>query len=167
MGIKAGRGSVVTPTWELWPCDDCAEAGTATAGVRNLGRRGYCSKHLLDLYSTFGPEAWIDGGIGLPTGPARPEYGPLEYGLTCICCKATWTGIPGDPCPWCETHIGQQRMWQIDLLLEPPDIDPQDINYADRMKGWAARMQVGIDAGLVTRAEADAAWKRVLKRTVA
>lgn len=99
----------------LWPCDDCLEQHIDTPGVRNLGRRGYCAHHLHALYATFGAEAWVEGGVGLQTGPVHPEYGPLEAELTCICCGATWTGIPGDPCWWCQRAIQIQADHQAQL----------------------------------------------------
>lgn len=148
-------------TGELWPCDRCREQGHDTPGVRNMGAEGLCSTHLTELYATFAPEAWVDGGVGLQSGPARPEYGPLEYDLTCCCCGASWTGIPGDPCGWCQRAMQIQVAHQADLLLTAPDIDPNDITYEARMSAWAERLAIGIDAGLITMRQAERAAKAV------
>lgn len=147
----------------LWPCDECARQGRSTAGVRNLGAEGFCAAHLVALYATFGPEAWVDGGVGLQSGPARPEYGPLEYDLTCCCCGAGWTGIPGDPCGWCQRGREIQLDHQADLLLHAPDVDQDDDLYQSRMKGWADRMIIGVTAGLITARQAETAWTRNVK----
>jgi hypothetical protein len=130
-------------------------------GVRQLGTDGYCAHHLIELYATFGPEAWVDGGLGLPTGPLRPEYGPLEQDLTCCCCGATWTGVPGDACWWCQRSREIQLEHQIDLLLTPPDIDPDDIRYEARITAWAQRLARGVVAGLITEQQANHATRRV------
>lgn len=102
--------------------------------------------------------------VGMVSGIARPEYGPGVYDLQCQICDATWSGIPGDPCWWCQRAIEIQIEHQIDLLLTAPEADPDDINYEARHEAWAARMQVGIESGLITQAQAETAWKRTLKR---
>lgn len=145
----------------LWPCDACRRQGLAIAGVRNVGAEGFCAAHLVDLYTLFGPEAWVDGGVGLPDGPLRPEYGPLEADLRCCCCQATWAGIPGDACGWCQRSRQIQEGHQTDLLLTPPDVDPADATYETRMGAWAERLAVGIEAGLISLRQAEHAAKAV------
>jgi hypothetical protein len=150
-------------TWELWPCDQCHQQGRDIAGIRNLGNQGHCSTHLTALYARFGPEAWVDGGVGLQTGPLHPEYGPLEADLTCCCCQAGWTGVPGDPCQWCQRERQIQIDYQIDLLLRWPDTNPDDTTYEARMRAWADRMAIGVKAGLITTRQAETAWARATK----
>lgn len=162
LGAHPRRGLLVTPTWEIWPCQECGNPG-----VRNLGADGYCSTHLHDLYDAFGPEAWVDGGVGLQDGPLRPEYGPLEADLKCCCCEAAWTGIPGDPCWWCRRAREIQLEHQIDLLLTPPDVHPDDATYDNKMRGWVARMRVGAEAGLITDQQAQAAFRSTQRKTAA
>jgi hypothetical protein len=102
--------------------------------------------------------------VGMICGVARPEYGPAIYDLRCQICEATWSGIPGDPCWWCEDALDRQRDHQATLLLTPPDVDPDDARYEGRLDAWAERMDVGVEARLISRAQADTAWKRTLKR---
>lgn len=148
-----------TPWPEIWPCDTCGNPG-----VRNVAAKGYCAHHLHVLYATFGPEAWVDGGVGLQSGRACPEYGPLEYELTCCCCGATWTGIPGDACHWCRRAIEIQIDHQIDLLLTPPDVDPDDITFDAKIEAWAERLARGIKSGLITKQQAEAAARSADRR---
>lgn len=102
--------------------------------------------------------------VGMIAGHAHPEYGPDIYDLACQLCGATWAGIPGDPCWWCERNAQIQIDHQIDLLLAAPDVHPDDIRYEGCMERWAERLDVGVEAELITRQQADVAWKRSLKR---
>ena len=92
--------------------------------------------------------------VGLPCGRRCPEYGPSIQELECCNCGATWAGIAGDPCGWCEDALERQRGYQAELLLTPPDVHPDDATYSDRMAAWAERMAVGIAAGLITEQQA-------------
>lgn len=105
--------------------------------------------------------------IGMPCGLQRPEFGPNIHDLQCVTCEATWCGVPGDPCWWCERATQRQIDHQIDLLLAVPDIDPDDDNYELRMDSWADRMVVGVEAGLITQQQADTAWHRAARKSVA
>lgn len=83
-----------------------------------------------------------------------------EWHLACNACGATWVGIIGEPCSWCEDALERQQGYQIDLLLTPPDVDPDDGNHDNRMEGWQDRMFIGIEAGLITEQQARTAWDR-------
>ena len=109
------------------------------------------------------PETARDA-VGLPCGLRRPEYGPSVQDLECCSCGATWAGIAGDPCGWCETALDRQRLYQIDLLLAVPDIDIADVTYEQRMRGWLQRMKVGVEAGLITNSQAENAWWNANKK---
>ncbi len=41
-------------------------------------------------------------GHGYQHGPLRPDFGDGWADLKCDECAATWTGIIGDPCGWCQ-----------------------------------------------------------------
>lgn len=110
---------------------------------------------------------YANAPVGMPAGPKRPEYGPGHYDLACQICEATWVGVPGDPCWWCETAAQRQIDHQIDLLLKVPDVDPDDANYDNRMRGWVARMKVGVEAGLITKQQAESAFRRTQRKTAA
>lgn len=135
-----------------YPCGPCSAVGLDMPGIRNVGPVGHCAVHLTRLLRTFRPEVWTDGGIGLPVD----EDGLLE----CSRCQATWEGIALDPCPWCIRSLEIQREHQIDLVLTPPDVDPDDAGYEDRMLGWAERLKVAVDAELITTDQAAVAWRR-------
>jgi len=93
--------------------------------------------------------------------PGAPHTG--EWHLACNACNATWVGIPGDPCTWCQEALERQQGYQAELLLTPPDVDPTDTRYDDRMRGWADRMAVGVKAGLITTKQAENVWARTMK----
>ena len=82
---------------EIWPCNKCGSDGD-----RNLGVEGFCSTHLAELYAKFDPVVFALNGVGLATGLARPEFGPSIFDLTCCACGATWAGVTGEHCQWCD-----------------------------------------------------------------
>jgi hypothetical protein len=92
---------------------------------------------------------------------------PTEWHLQCQICEATWVGIPGASCWWCERSIEIQFEHQAELLLTPPDIHPDDARYLARMDAWSDRLVVGEAVGLITQAQSDAAWKRATNRSKA
>lgn len=104
------------------------------------------------------------GSIGRPCGMRRPELGAGIQDLACACCGATWAGIPGDPCWWCQQHIEIQLDHQAELLLQAPDADPDDETYGARMAGWADRLVTGIQAGIIDQRQAETAWARTVRR---
>ena len=138
-----------------WPCNTCG-----AEGVRNLGTEGFCATHLTRLYATFDPSVWALAGVGLVTGPPRPDVGPALHDLTCNACGATWAGIPGDPCGWCQTSAERQLEHQQQLTLTPPDVDPDDALWATRIMAWNERLDVAVTAGVITERQARTAWRK-------
>jgi hypothetical protein len=67
-----------------------------------------------------------------------------------VSCDATWIGIPGDPCEWCQRSAEIQAEHQAELLLTVPDVHPDDERYAGMMEKWAERLAIGVEAGLIT-----------------
>jgi hypothetical protein len=137
-----------------WPCS------CGAPGVRNLGTKGYCGAHLAALYRKFPAEVWALDGIGLQAGPRRPDYGPEYVELECCACGAGWIGALLEACPWCAELRARMLEWQAENVLTPPDVDPAERNYDDRMKAWAARLARAVEAELVTREQALTAWHR-------
>lgn len=90
--------------------------------------------------------------------PSRPD--PVEH---CETCGATWERDEGPECRWCRQAEENQRRWQAELVLEPPNVDPDDITYDGVMTGWAERLAVAVEAGLIDRRKAEAAWKRATR----
>ena len=117
--------------------------------------RAYCGPHLT-------PPHPHGIGHGQPTRH-RPDHTPTYYDLECDTCQATWVGPIYEACIWCETALEHQQAWQAELTLTPPDIDPDDEHYADTMRTWAQRLARAVESELVTRTQADAAWKRAIK----
>jgi hypothetical protein len=138
-----------------WPCSTCG-----APGIRNLGTRGYCGGHLAEVYRRFSPEVWKLRGIGLQDGARRPDHGPECMELRCVACGATWVGPMLEHCYWCERSHARMLDHQAELVLEPPDTDPDDRNHEDRMRAWAERLARAVDAGLVTRERALSVWHR-------
>ena len=97
--------------------------------------------------------------------PGAPHTG--EWHLACNACAATWVGLPGEPCDWCQEALERQQGYQADLLLQPPDVDRDDANYETRMEAWVERMIVGVEADLITQQQADRAWHRATRKSVA
>lgn len=84
--------------------------------------------------------------------------------ITCDDCGAAWwphEGFP-DECKWCTEALENQRRWQAELVLTPPDIDPQDATFDGVMQGWAERLAVAVEAELITRHQAETAWGRAV-----
>jgi hypothetical protein len=60
---------------------------------------------------------------GVPCGARRPEYGPSVVDLQCAVCGATWAGIVGDPCEWCDYAAEKQRKYQAELDKQQAEIN--------------------------------------------
>lgn len=142
-------------TADLWPC------ACGAAGVRNVGSEGKCARHLGELYATFDPAVFKLNGVGLPGASADDRH------LTCCACGATWIGPPGEPCYYCARSRRIQLEHQAELVLTPPDIDPDDINYETRMSAWGQRLIVAARAGIIDQHTADRAWRKWVNRAAA
>jgi hypothetical protein len=139
-----------------WPCSQCG-----AAGFRNVYARGYCATHLAELYACFDVDVWDGQGVGVLDVGHRPDHGPEFYDLRCVVCGATWVGPLLAPCTWCSDVLARNLIWQAELTLTPPDVDPDDATYDARMAAWAERLRRAIEAGIVTTAEADDAINRL------
>lgn len=144
-GSNVGRGVAERP----WVAEDyrvvCGRCGAA-ARMGTCGRCGEpdCGGALV-LDSTLVPGvAWMG-----------------EYHLACDLCDATWVGMPGDPCDWCRRAAADRKRWQGELVLELPDVDPDDATFDKVMLAWRGRLQRAVTAGLVPREQAARVWKRM------
>jgi hypothetical protein len=141
-----------------WPCSECG-----APGIRNLGARGYCMAHLTEVWRLIRPEVWLTegGGHGLPE-LMRPDHGEGFAELTCSCCGASWVGAAFARCPWCVALLERMRESSAAAVMTPPD--PDDLHYEERMRAWAERLARAVDAGVVRRERAVAAWRREVGR---
>lgn len=141
---------------ELWPCSTCG-----SLGVRNLGTRGYCGAHLSDLFRKLDERQFMLRGVGLLTGRERPEFGHGFAELECVHCLATWVGVPGDLCLWCEAVLRALQRYQAELVLRPDLPERTDKRRERAVAAWAeGRLAVAVEAGLVTDLEAERALRR-------
>lgn len=138
-----------------WPCTACG-----ASGARNIGAKGYCVTHLAELFGTFDPAVFTNRGVGVPSGAARPDLGPSIADLRCNSCGATWAGLAGEPCWWCERSRQRMLEHQAELVLTAPDVDPDDALHDDVMGAWTGRLRVAIEAGIIEERDAE----RVLRR---
>lgn len=143
------------------PCDRCGAPAVRQLAVEYLCHA--CTEAILDPIRDAVAAAHAWGGVGRITTP-RPDYGPGWHDLRCNCCGATWVGHAGDQCEWCERTRENVRRRQAELVLEPPDIDPDDATYVTRMTSWAQRMARAVEAEHITRKAADIAWRRATQR---
>jgi hypothetical protein len=150
------------PDLALWPCSTCG-----APGVKNLAAHGYCSEHFADVLRSFDSAVFLAHGIGLQTGVLRPDWGPTFAELTCVACDASWVGQIGEACGWCARNRELIVRYQADITTTPPDVDRDDRNYGRRMRAWAERLARAVDAGVITEADADRAWKRVIVNVAA
>ena len=98
-------------------------------------------------------------------GAARPDHGPDQYDVICPVCDATWTGALGDPCAWCARREAQIVEEQRQILLSGPGEIAGDVELA--FEAWRQRLLRGNEAGLLTRDEVRAAWRREVARHAA
>lgn len=143
-------------TAPLWSCTVCG-----APGARNIGVDGHCATHASDLYRMFEPEAWVDGGRGLPAGAHRPDHGPEFYDLQCALCDATWVGTVLERCGWCRDRTDTQTAAQAALLLDPtlPAVD--DTRRAAAVAAWVGRLARAVQSGIVTETDAEQALDRI------
>ena len=140
----------------LGPCSRCG-----APGVRSLGVDDLCGSHLAELLSTFAPSVWAFNGLGLPAGRQRPDLGPSVEELRCIACGATWCGLAGDRCAFCRRSAEHLAAHTRAMLLAVPEV-ADGANADDVLRAWGARLRRGVDAGVVTRDEAERTWKRAV-----
>lgn len=152
---SARRGCAMTAP--LWPCWKCGGAGS-----RNLLRLGYCSTHLAELFAGFDPAIWSMHGVGLPCGALRPEHGPAVEDLRCVACGATWVGLAGEPCTWCQRSRDVLVAHEHDMVLRVPEQANERT-----LTTWGERLRRAVDTQIITRAEAERAWRRAVHHVAA
>lgn len=125
-------------------------------------------------------------GVGRIVGRRRREYGPNVYDVRCDRCGAGWCGEDGDSCERCERTLERLQADQRRLLLDPPwlhsdaghprydELSDVDRRVWDRTRGqtrgtdsveaWAGRLARAVQSGLITQAEARAAFDRAKGR---
>jgi len=140
---------------DLWPCAKCDDPA-----VRNLGTQGWCALHLEKLYDTFDPSTFALRGVGRSSGPLWPEFGPHHAELRCNACAATWVGVPGEACEWCQESLRRMLIWQAEQVLEPPDVDLSDERFTLAIKAWADRLWVAVEAEIIHQRDAERAITR-------
>lgn len=131
-----------------------------TDGVRDIGAHGYCAAHLEQLYATFDRSVFAYAGVGVQAGTLRPDFGPHYANLACNACEATWVGVVGDPCEWCARSYTTMIDHRHDLVLTPPDVDPDDRRRRPALVAWAKRLEVAVADGTVATDEARRALER-------
>lgn len=146
----------------LWPCSTCG-----ADGVRDIGVRGYCAVHLEQLYATFDRSVFAFRGVGVQHGATRNDFGPHYVDLQCNACEATWVGVVGDACEWCARSYRVMIDHQVELVLAPPDVDLDDQRRSDMLAGWADRLWVAVEAGLIVRRQAEQVLQREVLRGAA
>lgn len=133
----------MTDLWHCWVCD--------APGIRNIGINGYCATHLTDLLDTFDPSNFAFAGVGRFVAHGTDEYNQPGDILRCNAEPShTWVGIVGEPCRFCVSLAEARLQWQAALVLEPPDVDPDDVNHQTRTVAWVERMAVAARAGIIT-----------------
>lgn len=145
-----------------WPCSTCGEPG-----YKNIAAKGYCRRHLAELFATFDPAAFGLIGVGVQAGPMRPDHGPHDAELECVVCEARWVGELLDPCPYCARSVEKMLAWQAQLVLTPPDLEPTDVRYAAAARAWAERLARAVESGLIDAEQARRAWGKAVRRDAA
>jgi hypothetical protein len=151
-----------------WPCSACG-----APGVKNLGRRGYCIRHLCAFVAKLPLKTFGGVGVGVPT-PSDAEL------LACNLCSATWYGPALEHCPWCERAVETMLDDHRKRLLHPDwaesqgdrydELSPVDKAVWDRTRGisrgagsveaWTKRLLEAVDADIITVDEARQALER-------
>lgn len=99
-------------------------------------------------------------GAGRQRGPLRPDWGEDWAELACDRCGASWVGPIGEACDWCAVALERMRVWQAEKLLQPELPDRDDARRRHSLEAWAERLARGVEAELITAAEARAAFDR-------
>lgn len=127
----------------------CRQCSEEVAQIR-LGAFGYC------------PPCWR-----LITNPIRDRLGMPSHGrgrllagstLECDTCGYQWVGTVGERCARCPEVAARWRTQQAALVLRSPGDSPD---------AWAGRLARAVESGLITEAQARAAWGREVARDAA
>ena len=101
-------------------------------------------------------------GVMIQVGKLRPDWGPAFCDVQCIACGATAVGIVGEACWWCQRSHEIMCQHQAELVMRAPEVDPADARYDTAMKAWAQRVANAVKAGVITRDQANAVWRRAV-----
>lgn len=95
-------------------------------------------------------------GRGFQDGPLRPDFGEGWAELRCDQCSATWVGVIGDPCGWCQDaridmQLGQQALDRRNGRLHAvpdPDVSDADEDHLPEEHDWTPIDLVTIAAAM-------------------
>lgn len=122
---------------------------------RTLGTQDWCHEHieafLEPLRRKYAPSHF--GGEGIPQTAVGGEHQLLK----CDQCGAGWYGPAYEHCSYCIIQREHALRYQREILLTIPDMPTDHAMYA-----WSKRLQVAVDADIITQNEADMIWKRAL-----
>ena len=141
----------------------CRQCGALPAGcVGTVAYCAVCADAMLAavrdrVESRVSDESGI--GAGNPAAP-RPDHGAGFADLACNLCGAGWVGLAWEQCPYCIDRDERMRNRQRRLLLRPELPDRDDNARPGALEAWGDRLAHGISTGVVTAADADAAWER-------
>jgi hypothetical protein len=141
-------------------CRDCGDQAERTVGAVALCI--CCADEILDPIRDRVIEAATLDGVGYQIGVLRPEFGRHAADLECCSCRASWVGIPGEPCGWCERRRNAAVIEQGELVLRSPLPHSSDVRFDAAAAAWAERLAVAVRAGIVGEAEA----RRVFRQAV-
>lgn len=106
-------------------------------------------------------------GRGRQYGPLRPEWGEGWAELRCDLCSYEWVGPVAESCSRCPALLARDHAWQAELVLRPPDVEPDDRNRDDRLRAWAERLARAVKAELISADRARGALEREVQRAAA
>lgn len=97
-------------------------------------------------------------GHGVQDGPLRPDYGDGWAELKCDQCGATWVGVIGDPCGFCQDARIDMQLQQRELdrrngrlhVVPDPDVTDADEEHLPAEHDWAPVDLVAIAAAMRT-----------------
>lgn len=152
------------------PLGDCNRCGAPA--VRCLGTTPWCARCAAAFLRPIRLRVLDRDGLDFPfagraiqVGLMRPEFGFEAFDAECDRCGATWVALyAGESCKWCIGRHERLVAEQAELVLTPPDIDGDDRNYPNAMEAWSERLARAVQAGIVERGAAEAAWNREVSR---
>ncbi len=152
-------------------CTRCAAAAVRTLGTEDLC--GACAEQILApirarVIERDGPTAIttaVDGsGIGRQNGPLRPDYAPGWADLACDQCGATWVGLIGQACAWCQAAIDGYLNRRRTATLTPPAVHSDDRRRPRVLATWVERLDWAVEAELISVQDASNAYRKAVGR---
>jgi hypothetical protein len=83
--------------------------------------------------------------------------------IVCEVCGASWHGALTDSCWWCERALEAAQDRARDDTLRPPDVGHDHELREAAFAHWGNELRHAVDTGSVSRAEAEAAWRRAAR----